>query len=70
MIEEGKTEQAKKIILDSLKVSLSMGIAFYPDERIKEQKDIVKMADMLLLKAKESGRDRVEVMDLSEGNKS
>jgi diguanylate cyclase (GGDEF)-like protein len=44
MIEEGKTEQAKKIILDSLKVSLSMGIAFYPDERIKEQKDIVKRA--------------------------
>ncbi|MCE1245686.1 MAG: GGDEF domain-containing protein [Firmicutes bacterium] len=60
-IENGEIEHAKNSILDSLKICLSMGLAFYPDSRIKDQNELIKMADMLLLKAKECGRDRVEV---------
>lgn len=66
LISDGKTDTAEEIILKAIKVTMSMGLAFYPDLRISSKKDLVTTADMLLLRAKENGRNRVEVMEMKD----
>jgi len=64
LIDEKKIDEAENMILNSFKVTLSAGLAFYPAQKISEDRDLVTTADMLLLKAKETGRDRVEVVEI------
>lgn len=64
LLEEGRNSLAEKEILKAFKVTVSIGLAFYPDPRIYTKKDLVTTADMLLLKAKERGRNRVESMEI------
>ena len=60
LIRSGNLEQAEDKILKSFKVSLSMGLSFHPSPEVSRKKDLITTADMLLLKAKEDGRDRIE----------
>jgi diguanylate cyclase (GGDEF)-like protein len=64
LIEEKKMKEAERMIFDSFKVTMSLGLAYYPDPRVNSKKDLLTSADMLLLKAKENGRNRVEAMEL------
>jgi diguanylate cyclase (GGDEF)-like protein len=64
LIEQQKLSEAEDEILRCFNVTLSIGLAFYPDPRINSKKDLVISADMLLLQAKEKGRNRVEVMTM------
>ena len=43
-----------------LRVTISLGIATFPHEHIRDYKQIVECADKALYKAKENGRNRVE----------
>jgi PleD family two-component response regulator len=47
-----------------LKVTISIGLAHYPNPKISSKKDLITSADMLLLKAKEKGRNRVELSEI------
>ncbi|MCD4786523.1 MAG: GGDEF domain-containing protein [Candidatus Eremiobacteraeota bacterium] len=64
LLNSNGLKEAEKMILDSIKVTISAGLAFYPDTRISSKRDLVTTADMLLLKAKERGRNRIEVVAL------
>jgi two-component system cell cycle response regulator len=48
-----------KGIKDTIK--MSVGVACFPDRRIKTQDDLIRLADDGLMKAKKGGRDRVAV---------
>ena len=45
----------------SLQITLSLGVASYPDKRIEKYSDLVKKADEALYRAKEEGRNKVSV---------
>ncbi len=60
LCRQGNKDEAKEIVLGSFRVTVSIGLAFYPDISISDKKDLLSSADMLLLKAKEKGRNRVE----------
>ena len=45
---------------DAIRVTVSIGVAAYPDVDIAEEKQLVDLADKALYQAKESGRNRVE----------
>lgn len=64
LLNSNELKEAEKMILDSINVTISAGLAFYPDTRISSKNDLVTTADMLLLKAKERGRNRIEVVAL------
>jgi diguanylate cyclase (GGDEF)-like protein/PAS domain S-box-containing protein len=55
-------EERRREIESSLETTLSFGIATYK-EGIKEVKDLIKMADDALYRAKQRGRNRVEVSE-------
>ncbi len=40
------------------KITISLGIASYPDKRIKTQEDLINIADNALMKAKSTGRNK------------
>jgi diguanylate cyclase (GGDEF)-like protein len=65
LIDRDDPETAQEMIFRSFKVTLSIGMAYYPDPRIITKKDLLTTADMLLLKAKENGRNRVESVEIS-----
>jgi two-component system cell cycle response regulator len=44
---------------DAIRVSVSIGVAAYPDVDIADEKQLVDLADKALYQAKESGRNRV-----------
>jgi diguanylate cyclase (GGDEF)-like protein len=44
-----------------LHVTISVGIATFPSEQIRDSKELIECADKALYKAKENGRNRVEV---------
>ena len=46
-----------------LRVTISLGVATFPHERIHDSKELVDFADQALYKAKDNGRNRVEVFD-------
>ena len=46
-----------------LRVTISVGIAAFPHENIHDAKQLIEYADQALYKAKENGRNRVEVFD-------
>jgi two-component system cell cycle response regulator len=50
-----------KDIRKSDSITISIGIASYPHARIKTQDDLIDRADDALLKAKSSGRNRIEI---------
>ena len=45
---------------ETLRVTVSAGVATFPHERIHDSKELVKCADMALYRAKENGRNCVE----------
>ncbi|NVL90496.1 MAG: diguanylate cyclase [Desulfobacterales bacterium] len=47
----------------TLNVTISLGIATFPHEQIRDSKELVECADKALYQAKENGRNRVEVFD-------
>lgn len=69
LIKEGKQKEARDLITASAKVSLSLGLAVYPFPGISDQGELLTIADMLLLQAKEKGRDRVECVETGVGDK-
>lgn len=46
-----------------LRITISLGVATFPDEQIHNHKQLVEFADKALYKAKENGRNRVESWD-------
>lgn len=50
-----------KGIKRSMKITISLGISYYPHKKIKSKDDLISMADDALLKAKASGRNRMIV---------
>jgi len=60
--EEGakKAEEIRRSVEEKIKVTVSIGISYFPDDAsIKE--DLIKTADIALYRAKEKGKNRVEV---------
>jgi diguanylate cyclase len=43
-----------------LHVTISVGVATFPNENIHDAKELIEFADQALYKAKENGRNRVE----------
>lgn len=50
-----------KGIKSTERITISTGVASYPDERIKTQDTLINFADDALLKAKQGGRDKIVV---------
>jgi diguanylate cyclase (GGDEF)-like protein len=46
-----------------LSVTISVGVATFPHERVHDSKELIDYADQALYKAKDNGRNRVEVFD-------
>ncbi|MES0349685.1 MAG: diguanylate cyclase [Desulfobacteria bacterium] len=46
-----------------LRVTISVGVATFPHEKVHDSKELVDYADQALYKAKDNGRNRVEVFD-------
>jgi len=46
-----------------LRVTISLGVATFPHEKIHDSKELIEHADQALYKAKDNGRNRVEVFD-------
>jgi diguanylate cyclase (GGDEF)-like protein len=45
------------------KITVSIGIANYPHDNVKEHEDLITFADDALFKAKNSGRNKVAIYD-------
>ena len=48
---------------DVLHVTISVGVATFPSEKIRSAKELIECADKALYKAKDNGRNRVEMFD-------
>ncbi len=48
-------------LLTELKISISIGLSFYPDPRVKSEQDLIALADEALYMAKDQGRNCVMV---------
>lgn len=59
MVESHKVKDNDKLLY----VTISVGVATFPNERIEDAKDLVECADQALYKAKANGRNRVEVFE-------
>jgi len=46
---------------EKLKITISLGVATYPDPRVEKLDDLIKLADDALLEAKSGGRNRIQV---------
>lgn len=46
-----------------LRVTISLGVATFPHEKIHDSKELIEHADQALYKAKDNGRNRVEAFD-------
>ncbi len=46
-----------------LRVTISVGVATFPHEKIHDSKELIEHADQALYKAKDNGRNRVEAFD-------
>ena len=57
---EGREIQDKDEVLH---VTISIGVATFPHEEIRDSKTLIECADKALYKAKENGRNRVETFD-------
>ncbi|UCD87088.1 MAG: diguanylate cyclase [Desulfobacterales bacterium] len=58
-VESNEVEDNGKV----LRVTISLGIATFPHEKIHDSKELIEYADQALYKAKENGRNRVEAFD-------
>ena len=59
MVEEREIQDKDK----ALHISISVGVATFPHEEIRDSKKMIECADKALYKAKENGRNRVEIFD-------
>lgn len=46
-----------------LKVTISVGVSSYPNDKVKSDEDLLRLADQALYRAKAGGRNRVEVAE-------
>ena len=53
-------DNVRRLKIDSLKLSISLGLAQYKGESLK---DLIRKTDQALYKAKESGKDRIYVLE-------
>lgn len=60
-IRRNLSEKEIPVGKDKVNVTVSIGVGFFPHEEIETGKDLLVLADRALYKAKESGRNRVEV---------
>jgi diguanylate cyclase (GGDEF)-like protein len=49
--------------MEQLRMTISLGVATFPDDRIKNIEDLIRLADDALYAAKRAGRNRVVVAD-------
>lgn len=69
LVAEKIREKLEKYKFDELGrglVTLSLGVAHIPNEDILDGKDLISAADRALYKAKENGKNRVELMEITE----
>ncbi len=58
--------RATKLLADdgsTVQPSVSIGIAYYPHEKVASKKGIIEIVDKALYKAKQLGRNRIEIAD-------
>jgi diguanylate cyclase (GGDEF)-like protein/PAS domain S-box-containing protein len=64
-----KAERIRKMIAETTKVTISLGVASYQDG-IKNKEDLINRADKALYAAKDAGRNQVKRMDEDNENRS
>ncbi|MBF0438879.1 MAG: diguanylate cyclase [Magnetococcales bacterium] len=52
-------QRVEALVIDGLKVTISIGVAVYPLIKIKDPSEMIKVADNALYQAKRAGRNRV-----------
>jgi diguanylate cyclase (GGDEF)-like protein len=57
MVEEGKTQCGNQ----QISVTVSVGVASFPETDVTDEKNLITFADSALYEAKDSGRNRVVV---------
>jgi two-component system cell cycle response regulator len=57
-------------VAQGLKITLSIGVAVWPQENVTSIDELVKAADKALYKSKSLGRDRVTLFEWTANNKS
>ena len=58
--------EVEKMVVDGLKVTISIGVALHPTDKAKDPKALVKLADNALYAAKRGGRNQVCAAQTSE----
>ncbi len=58
LVAEHFRQQIERMEIESMKVTISIGIASYPDAHIKSPTELLKCADIALYSSKKSGRNR------------
>ncbi|MEO5334318.1 MAG: diguanylate cyclase [Magnetococcus sp. YQC-5] len=58
-VAERFRQNVEALVIDGLKVTISIGVAIFPMKSVKEPFDLVKVADNALYQAKRAGRNRV-----------
>ncbi len=62
-LREEASELSFQGIMEKLSITISLGVSTYPRGQIRNVDDLIRHADYALYSAKESGRNRVEIMD-------
>lgn len=60
-VAERLRRQVEETEVDGLRVTISLGVATYPDLPVSQPKELLEAADAALYRAKEAGRNRVMV---------
>ncbi|KKK51663.1 hypothetical protein LCGC14_3112710, partial [marine sediment metagenome] len=63
MIKNAVEDHRFKGLKRSEKLTISIGISTCPHVKIKEQDDLIRLADEALLRAKDEGRNRILIFE-------
>ena len=67
IVAERLRAAVESMVVDGLKVTISLGVSCFPQQNVASPKALVDLADAALYKSKEGGRNRVTLSDDSGG---